>query len=205
MSVRLSTKMASKILTFELECSVCFETPKMDSKVYQCRNGHLFCSCCYSSALKCHLCQDNLSVSASKNFSNEKELKAIRNLAVENIIRQLPSFGGAKSESMAQQFEQMKTSFDAFEIQIKDFNMKLSLINSKLHDTKSENTYMVDGFGFVEVYVTSRYSDLNVYWGPNREDINFSGTSKSVGTSIEAACHAISQADTLGSQNFVLL
>ena len=187
--------MACKVFTFELECSVCLEIPKMDCKVYQCRNGHLFCFICYSKVVKCPTCQDDL-----RNFSNEKDT-AIRNLAVENIVTQLSSFDFAKSESMERQFEQMKTSFDSFETQIKDFNMKLSLINSKLYDmksAKSEKTYLMDGFGFVEAYVTARGSDLSVYWGPNREDINFSGTPKSVGTSIEAACHAISQADILG-------
>ena len=194
--------MACKNFAFELECSVCLEIPKIDTKVYQCKNGHLFCVICYSKVQRCSSCQSNL-----KDFSNPED-SSIRNLAVENMIRQLPSLKIEKMESFEKEFQLMKSSFESFEIDIKDFNMKLSLINSKINNKKLANlekSYLMDGFGFVEVYVTSRGTGVptpderfSVYWGPNREDINFSGFRKSIGTSIEAACHAITQAGVLG-------
>ena len=194
--------MACKNFVFELECSVCFELPKIDTKVYQCQNGHLFCVICYSKLQRCPSCQNNL-----KDFSKAEDSN-IRNLVVENMIRQLPSLKVEKMETFEKEFERMKSSFDSFEVEVKDFNKKLSLISSKINDMKLANlekSYLMDGFGFVEVYVTScntvyRRLDerISVYWGPNREDINFSGNRKSIGTSIEAACHAITQAGVLG-------
>ena len=187
--------MACKNLSFELECSICFEMPRVDTKVYQCSNGHLFCVICYSKIQKCPSCNDSL-----RDYTNEKT-SIIRNLAVEKMIRQLPSMKIEKFESFEKEIERMKSSFESFEIEIKNFNKKLSLIHSKINELKSANldkSYLMDGFGFIEVYVTSRASNISVYWGPNREDINFSGVEKDIGSSIEAACHAITQAGVLG-------
>ena len=183
--------MACESFLSELECTVCFEIPRIDTKVYQCKNGHLFCVICYSKLQKCSMCQDDFKYYSSK----------IRNQSVENMIRQLPSLEIGNIDSLEQEIERMKSSFRSFEIQVKDFNRKLSMINSKINDIKSaslEKSYFLDGFGFVEAYVTSTDSNYAVYWGPNREDINFSGTSNSVGTSVEGPCHAITQAGVLG-------
>ena len=41
-----------------IECSVCFETPK--DHIYQCENGHLYCSECRVKLEKCAICREPL-------------------------------------------------------------------------------------------------------------------------------------------------
>ena len=76
--------MASVTLPFVLECTVCFEVPKVDTRIFQCNNGHIFCLNCYTKLTLCPTCRKRL-VSA---LDNKHENGPIRCLAVENIIRQ---------------------------------------------------------------------------------------------------------------------
>ena len=59
----------------ELECVICLEVPRRDP-IYQCDNGHLLCVICYKRVVNCPLCK--------------VQLKKIRALAVEKILRKYP-------------------------------------------------------------------------------------------------------------------
>merc|ERR1719367_2295160 len=58
-----------------LECTICLEVPRKDP-IYQCDNGHLLCEFCHKRVDECPLCKVNL--------------KNIRALAVEKILRKCP-------------------------------------------------------------------------------------------------------------------
>ena len=70
--------------TAELECTVCLEIPKIETRVFQCNNGHIFCQVCYVKLELCPTCRKKL-VCAS---DIEKQHGPIRCLIAENLIRQ---------------------------------------------------------------------------------------------------------------------
>ena len=71
--------------TAELECTVCLEVPKMETRVLQCNNGHIFCQLCYVKLDLCPTCRKKL-VCVS---DIEKQIGPIRCLMAENLIRHL--------------------------------------------------------------------------------------------------------------------
>ena len=120
--------MANKSFTSELECSICFEIPVVETKVYQCSSGHILCQTCHCKMIVCPTCQKNLRFSHDGNH-----LKVpIRCLAVENMIRQLPSVQLEELGTLQSEMAQMMEAFQSFEFQVKEFNTKMTLINHKL-------------------------------------------------------------------------
>ena len=78
-------KTIDKNLTSELECRICLEVPKIETRVFQCYNGHIFCQLCYVKLDFCPTCRKKLS--GATDVVNQHG--AIRSLLAENLIRQL--------------------------------------------------------------------------------------------------------------------
>lgn len=82
-------------LTDLIECVNCLDVPTQSSHIYQCVNGHLFCSLCLEKVKNCSVCQKPL---------NENS----RNLMVEKFLAILKSYAAVKKEPSKSLEEPMK-------------------------------------------------------------------------------------------------
>lgn len=159
--------MASNNFTSELECTVCLEIPKVETKVFQCNSGHILCQMCYVKLVVCPTCQKKLGCVSDA----EDQYGPIRCLAVENLIRQLPSIPIGQLETIQPEKQKMRVAFQAPEFQMKQFSNKLVVklpINNKLLEIKldtEEKGFNVGGLGSTEVFVLATDSKYGVYWG----------------------------------------
>ena len=85
-------------LTSVIECTICLETPPESSRVYQCKNGHLYCSECHVKTKDCGVCREPLG-----NF---------RNLIVEKVLTSLK--GSVKREPNQVVAENGKIIFEKY-------------------------------------------------------------------------------------------
>ena len=69
-------RLSFDVLENLLECSDCMCTFHQGSPIFQCGNGHIFCSDCHSKVLKCPQCQGSL-------------VDRIRNLLAEQLLEKI--------------------------------------------------------------------------------------------------------------------
>ena len=151
----------------ELECTVCFEVPKIETKVFQCQSGHVFCQDCYIKLAVCPTCQKNL-VHLS-NLKNENG--PIRCLVVENLIRLLPTTQICESKELESETPKRDIPFQLSEFQHRQYGKKQNIelpINHphrKINLATKQKDFNVGGLGSTEVFMAPNGSKYCVYWG----------------------------------------
>ena len=209
--------MASANLDFELECSVCFNIPTENAKIFQCGNGHLLCDQCHAKLEFCPSCKKSLLVrgacddDSDEVYGNEPSYP-IRCLLAEKLIRQHTTFNSLDLSTVQSQIDQMNSSFKLLEAQMKEFNNTLKPIANKQFILVQEKDHVIDDYGFTVVFVVSSMpnpKDINgrfsLYWGPQRDDINMTGPCTYGGTSVEPAIYAILSADKFGISKLCII
>ena len=204
--------MASSSLALELECSVCFDTPSAETKVFQCRHGHLFCGGCHYKLTTCPTCRKGLFAVYGEDADDSDDGDCvpypIRCLLAEKLIRQLPTIHVNDINSVHTKMDQMNIGFMAFQSQMKAFDGKLGSIHKKLLEIKGEHKekhFLMDEYGYTEVYVHAGLQGYGVFWGLERDDINISIRTCGVGSSVDAAIAAIAQAEEFGIRNLCVI
>ena len=214
LSYTLKIRMASSSLALELECSVCLDTPKVDTKVFQCCHGHLLCEGCHLRLTSCPTCKRCLYVDVyGENDEDpdglpsvkDAEPHPIRCLLAEKIIHQLPTIDASNVHTVQSEMEQVKIGLkalnDRMNERMKEFNDTVESVDKKLLEIQNkhkEKRFLIDEYGYTQVYVAATADRYGVFWGPEREDINFLSPVKSGGSSASAACKAIAQAHDFG-------
>ena len=77
------TDIGNRHFLADIECTVCLEAPKTDTRIFQCNNGHLFCQICYFKLTKWPACRLRLALEV------ENGPGPVRCLLAENLIRKL--------------------------------------------------------------------------------------------------------------------
>lgn len=119
--------MSSTNLAAEFECPVCLELPKVGSKIYQCRSGHIICETCNERLDVCPTCR--------------AKLDSIRSIIAEKSIAQLARYQIDHVDDLKSQIKNVKQSF----IQVCD---QIEEIEKKVNEMKIYSA-------FTNVYVTS--------------------------------------------------
>ena len=159
--------MASNNFTSELECTVCFEIPKIEAKVFQCNSGHILCQTCYVKLVVCPMCQKTL----VRVSDVDNQYGPIRCLTVENLIQQLPNMKIVELDTLETEVLQREVASQASDLQITTFANKRKIklpINHKVHEKKlgkEEKDFNVGGLGSTEVFIVAKDSKYGTYWG----------------------------------------
>lgn len=211
--------MASANLDFELECSVCFNVPTANAKIFQCGNGHLLCDQCHAKLESCPSCKKRLYVRGAYGDDGDEVYGGepsypIRCLLAEKLIRQHTTFNSLALPTVQSQMDEMNSTFKSLEAQMKEYNNTLKPIANeqlRLFRGYQEKDHVIDDYGFTVAFVVCSYDpeDINgrfgLYWGPQRNDINMSGPCTYGGTSIEPAIYAILSADKFGISKLCII
>ena len=125
--------MASANLDFELECSVCFNVPTANTKIFQCGNGHLLCDQCHAKLESCPSCKKRLYVRGaygddSDEVYGDEPFYPIRCLLAEKLIRQHTTFNSLDLPTVQSQMDEMNSRFKSLEAQMKEYNNTLKPI-----------------------------------------------------------------------------
>ena len=146
----------------ELECTVCLEIPKIDTRVLQCNNGHIFCQVCYVKLDLCPTCRKKL-VCVS---DIEKQHSPIRCLIAESLIRQ---FFNAQTnhQIVAEIGRNAEVDYEDPECSVnKEFNGKKEIEPSS---NKQTNKIFCTNVQCTNVQCTNKkfnkQKDFGVYWG----------------------------------------
>ena len=135
------TDIANRRFLVDIECTVCLEAPKRDTRILQCNNGHLFCQICYPKLSKCPACRLKLASDV------ENGPGPIRCLLAENLIRKLSrhNVNDVKNEELDANKEAL--------------NQRPCLKN-KIHEKNDSEFTMTRPLNSF-----NRQKDFGVYWG----------------------------------------
>ena len=136
------SKAVNKNLTTELECTVCLEVPKVETRVYQCNNGHIFCQTCYIKLSMCPTCRQTLFNSSDI----ENNHGPIRCLLAENLIRQLTKIPNCDIDHA-----------------IKDSTKTSIILDSSKHP--EEEMIGKEEITLEKIMSSNKQRDFGVYWG----------------------------------------
>ena len=132
----------------ELECTVCLEVPKIETRVLQCNNGHIFCQVCYIKLDLCPTCRKKLACVSDV----EEQHGPIRCLMAENFIRQ---FFNAQNGHEVVEESGRKTEID-FEEPKHSLNKELNG-NKEIEPSSSKQIH--------KIFSDNKKKDFGVYWG----------------------------------------
>jgi hypothetical protein len=132
----------------ELECTVCLEVPKIETRVFQCSNGHIFCQVCYIKLDLCPTCRKKL-VCVS---DIEKQHGPIRCLIAENFIRQ---FFNTQNGHQVVEESGRKTEID--------FEEPKNSSNKELNGNKDIEPPTNKQIN--KIFSNNNRKDFGVYWG----------------------------------------
>ena len=152
--------MASANLDFELECSVCFNVPTANAKIFQCGNGHLLCDQCHAKLESCPSCKKSLYVRGAYDDDGDEVYGdepsyPIRCLFAEKLIRQHTTFNSLDLDKVRSQIDRMNSSFKSLEAQMKEINNTLKPIANRQSNLFQEKGHVIDDYGFTVAYVVS--------------------------------------------------
>ena len=125
----------------EIECTVCLEAPKRETRILQCNNGHIFCQTCYFKLSKCPACRLRLASEV------ENGPGPIRCLIAETLIRKLPNCNASENK---------KENLVAINGNV----IQRQFSRNKIHEqtaTEISNTKPNN--------VSDKQKDFGVYWG----------------------------------------
>ena len=164
--------MATPKYVCELECTVCFEIPKIETKVFQCINGHLFCLECYTKLNNCPTCRKILA-----DYSDaENENGPIRCLLAENMIWELTSFEDHELEPLTIENSGLEIPSQTSEYPNKIFGNKMEIrMNSNdeprvLGQNGRTKGFNLGGLGSTKLsrinqVIMGSNAKYGIYWG----------------------------------------